>query len=232
MNLSSSDSSEFNYSDLDSEVRIVVQQRTLEIKNLMRRTVQDIIEIGQKLTEVKARLGHGNYLKWLKHEFEWQERSARNFMRVAEAFKTANFADLDFAASALYLLAAPSVPEQVRQTALEMAGNGETITYSKAKKMIGEYKEREADVVPEVDSSIIDGEAIATNPTDIVEVYLPIVDVLAQTESELQMEISYIDVKLNIRGQKENLVAFLKQIQSNSDFAEEILQQIDIQTES
>ena len=219
--MNSSNSNEFDYFVLDSEVRIVVQQRTLEIKSLMRRTVQDIIEIGQKLTEVKARLGHGNFTQWLVREFEWQERSARNFMRVAEAFETANFADLDFAASALYLLAAPSVSEGVRQTALEMAQNGEKITYSKAKRLIGD--ERREEPSEAVDSLIEDA---------IPEIQPPIVDVLVQTESELQMKISYSDLRLNITAEKDNFVAFLKQIQSNPDLAEEILQQINVQTEN
>ena len=47
------------YAGLDIETRIVVQQRTGEIRTLMQRTTQDLIEIGQKLVEVKARLGHG-----------------------------------------------------------------------------------------------------------------------------------------------------------------------------
>ena len=32
---------------------------------------QDIIDIGQKLTEVKQQLGHGNFRNWLTTEFEW-----------------------------------------------------------------------------------------------------------------------------------------------------------------
>lgn len=46
----------FDYSGLDAEARIVVQQRTGEIKSLMRRTASDIVEVGQKLIEVKERL--------------------------------------------------------------------------------------------------------------------------------------------------------------------------------
>lgn len=37
----------FDYEKLDTEIRVVVEQRTSEIKNLMRRTTQEIIEIGQ-----------------------------------------------------------------------------------------------------------------------------------------------------------------------------------------
>jgi hypothetical protein len=42
------------YISLDVEIRIVVQQRTREVKTLMHRIAQDIVEIGQKLIEVKA----------------------------------------------------------------------------------------------------------------------------------------------------------------------------------
>ena len=50
----------FDYSVLDSEARSEVQDRTSEIKSLMRRATQDIIEIGLKLIQVKHCLGHGH----------------------------------------------------------------------------------------------------------------------------------------------------------------------------
>ncbi|HLH23292.1 MAG TPA: hypothetical protein VK066_12275 [Chloroflexota bacterium] len=47
---------------------------------------------------------------WQRAEFGWSERTARNFMEVAERFKSAKFADLP-APSVLYLLAQPNTPE-------------------------------------------------------------------------------------------------------------------------
>ena len=44
----------------------MVQQRTSEIKTLMRRTAQDIVEIGLKLVEVNDRLEHGLFLSMIK----------------------------------------------------------------------------------------------------------------------------------------------------------------------
>lgn len=131
----------FDYAALDTETRIVVQQRTTEIKALMKRAASDIVEIGQKLIEVKARLGHGNFGGWLEAEFDWKERTARNFMTVAEQFKSANFADLQIAPSALYLLAAPSTPETARVEAIARAEEGESITYSRARELIEEAQE-------------------------------------------------------------------------------------------
>jgi len=100
----------FDYEKLDANIRMVVQQRTSEIQNLMRRTTQEIIEIGQKLTDVKAQLGHGNFGMWLNAEFDWSVRTANRFMQVAENFKLVTVTDLDITASALYFLASPSTP--------------------------------------------------------------------------------------------------------------------------
>ncbi|MBE9016796.1 DUF3102 domain-containing protein [Chroococcidiopsidales cyanobacterium LEGE 13417] len=131
----------FDYAALDMEAQIAVQKHTCEIKRMMRRTTQDIIEIGEKLIEVKQYLGFGHFSNWLITEFGWKERTARNFMRVAEVFKSANFADLFIASSALYLLAAPSTSESARQEALELAKKGEHITYSKARSIISQHQE-------------------------------------------------------------------------------------------
>jgi len=125
----------FDYAALDSETRIVVQQRTSEIKALMKRAASDIIDIGQKLIEVKARLGHGAFIPWLLSEFDWSVHTARNFMRVAETFGEKDKISL-FAPSALYLLAAPSAPEEARAEAIARAEQGEPITYSAARDLI------------------------------------------------------------------------------------------------
>jgi hypothetical protein len=130
----------FDYEKLDTQIRMVVQQRTKEIKNLMRRTIQEIIEIGQKLNEVKAQLGHGHFRNWLKAEFDWSIQTANRFMQVAEKFKCRNLTHLDIAPSALYLLASPSTPEEARTEALQRAINGENITYTKAKTIVWEHK--------------------------------------------------------------------------------------------
>lgn len=130
----------FDYEALDAETRIVVQQKTGEIKGLMRQTAQGMFDIGTKLIEVKAKLGHGNFGKWLAAEFEWSERTAQGLMRVANEFKSANFADLKIGPSALALLAAPSTPETVRDEMLNRAQNGEPINYSTVKNAVVESK--------------------------------------------------------------------------------------------
>lgn len=128
-----------DYAALDAETRIVVQQRTTEIKALMKRAASDIIEIGQKLIEVKAKLPHGAWLPWLRSEFAWSDDTARNHMNVARAFREIPNGS-EFDARALYLLAAPSTPQAARVEAIERASAGETITLPAARQMVTEHK--------------------------------------------------------------------------------------------
>ncbi len=91
------------------------------------------IEIGRRLTECKKRLGHGQWGTWLDREFRWSDRQALNFMRVYELVesKSENFAELQISVSALYLLAAPSTPPEVRDEIIERAERGEKLTHAK-----------------------------------------------------------------------------------------------------
>lgn len=140
---------QFDYNALTQETRGVVRQRTIEIKHILRRTAQDLVVFGQKLTEVKEQLGHGNFRNWLLSEFELSLSAATKFMQVYQQFKDVNFTNLNVAVSALYLLAAPSTPTEARHQALVRAQEGEPITYSKAKEIVGYYKSATAQVFRE-----------------------------------------------------------------------------------
>lgn len=129
----------FNYTNLDAETSQFVQQQTGEIRALMKRTAQGIVEIGQKLIEVKARLEYGRFGDWIEAEFEWGEWTAQKFMQVAQQFRTVNFTELQIAPSALYELAAPSVPAPARKEAIARAEAGEPITYTAAKAIKKKY---------------------------------------------------------------------------------------------
>lgn len=103
---------------------------------LQQRTAQDIIEIGEKLIEVKERLGHGHFGAWLEGEFSWSWDTANNFMRVADKFR--NFQNLEnFAPSALYLLARN---DEAREEAIARAEAGEAITHTRAKEIVAEHR--------------------------------------------------------------------------------------------
>jgi hypothetical protein len=119
------------------------------IRTLGKRVVKDIIEIGRRLTEAKKLVGHGHWADWLKTEFDWSEGTALNFMRVfefAEDYKSKNFmdlkiADLSIAPSALYALARPGTPEEVRAEMMERAEAGEAISNSDVQEALATHAE-------------------------------------------------------------------------------------------
>jgi phage N-6-adenine-methyltransferase len=128
----------FDYDSLDSETRIVVKQKTSEIKKLIRKTAQTVWEIGENLSEVKACLQHGQFESWLNTEFDWSARTAQRLLQVYERFKNDNLADLKISASAIYEMASPSTPDTVRVQALEAAKNGQEVTPIKIRELKAE----------------------------------------------------------------------------------------------
>ncbi len=131
----------FDYKTLSPKQRSIVQNCTGAIKERLRRTAQDVWEIGQKLVEVRSQLEHGQFEGWLSAEFGWSRRSAYNFINVYEAFsESTNFAQLDIATSALYKLAAPSVPKSVRNKFLDKAKKGAKVTHKEISQALSSVK--------------------------------------------------------------------------------------------
>ena len=56
------------------------------IRKLTGDTARNLIEIGRHLAAAKSEVGHGNWANWLDENFQWTERTARNFMALAERF--------------------------------------------------------------------------------------------------------------------------------------------------
>jgi hypothetical protein len=110
------------------------------IRRLGKQTVENAIEIGDRLTKCQKLVGHGGWLLWLDREFGWSDRTALNFMRLAELAKSETVSDLKLSMRALYLLAAPSTPTEVRDEIVERARAGETIPVAEVKRVIDRAK--------------------------------------------------------------------------------------------
>jgi hypothetical protein len=135
--------STFDYSLLRAETALRVRASADRIREKVRRSLEDIIHIGMDLAKAKALLGHGMFGKWLRAEFGWSERTAVNFLSVAEQFgpKTEIIADLAIQPTAAYLLAAPSVPEKAREIAIRRAEAGERITTIVARQIVASTRQ-------------------------------------------------------------------------------------------
>lgn len=136
-----SQTSLFDYNDIPVPTAIRAREAAERIKLRLRRSAEDIIEIGRDLIAVKDSLPHGSFLPWIEAEFGMAERTARRFMDVARVYagKSATVADLD--PTALYELAAPKTPLEVREEVEKMIEAGEVVTKAKIEELRRE-KER------------------------------------------------------------------------------------------
>ena len=230
----------FNYQNLDRQTQIDIKQKTSEIKSLIRQTAQDIFYVGQKLAEVKQQLKHGEFRNWLNTEFNWSVSSATKFMQVSEQFKNVNFTHLSFATSALYVLAAPSTPEQARQHALQLASKGENITYSLAKLIIRHHKESVLnDYLPEISAVELEQSnsrntpaTIDVNAKDDIKSSDRSVRIVKIEEKPQHIadkvqdfEIMYAGVRIAVEGSPQDLTILFEKMQNNPQFAEDVFRQ-------
>ena len=100
-----------------------------------------MIEIGRELIAVKKMLAHGQFQKWIVAEFGWGRTTIRNFINVARNLgdKSATVAHL--APIALYKLAAPSFPGEMRQEVVERLERGEKFDADEIKRLGKKAKE-------------------------------------------------------------------------------------------
>jgi Protein of unknown function (DUF3102) len=125
----------FDYASLDRATSEFLKSRAAEVKALMRQTVENFIKTGTILIEVKKRLPHGQWTLWCETEFGWTPRTARRMINVAETFSLESLTNLDITTSALYILAAPTTPEEAREEALLLAQKGQRITPAAAQDL-------------------------------------------------------------------------------------------------
>lgn len=153
----------FDYSQLDDPIQEIIQQKTGTIHRMVRRTAQDIIEIGQHLIEVKKMLPHGTFRAWSQAEFGWKPVRVTQFINVAK--RLSNVQDPEHLPSALdtlALLAAPSTPEAAREELLERSTNGRDITYRVASEIVAKHKVL-ATNLPEATKEAVMDNLIASN---------------------------------------------------------------------
>lgn len=133
----------FDYSALDAEARIVVQQKTAEIQDRLRDIKGKFIEIGDRLIAVKAQLVHGEWGAWLEAEFDWSQDTAERLMNAARfANQIPQFADFGglFTRTAMAKLGATTTPTAAVDEAVQRAQSGEPINDVKAAQIITAHR--------------------------------------------------------------------------------------------
>lgn len=91
--------------------------------------------------EVRQQYGYQAYVEWLQECWGLKQRMANNLLAVYRLLHE-RFPDTyggvwkRFAVSALYVMAAPSTPDEAVQEALELAEGGETVTHAIARGIV------------------------------------------------------------------------------------------------
>jgi hypothetical protein len=131
----------YDYSLISEEHRAPVMLAARRIKTSAEQTKRSILVIGRELSEVKARLAHGQFGDWLQREFDMSDRSARRFMAVYETFGGKSDTVSVLSDSAMLLLSAPSVSEEARIEVVEIATTtGKSPTKAAVQAVIESHK--------------------------------------------------------------------------------------------
>lgn len=130
----------FNYDELEAEAQDFVRDSTQRILTIAKRMTREMVEIGGLLVAVKDRITPTQFDAWVSAKLHWSPRTVYNLMSVHLKFKDADFALENVAASALYLLAAPSTPAEAVEAVKEMANAG-PVSHAAVKEIVEQAKE-------------------------------------------------------------------------------------------
>lgn len=115
----------YDYSRLPAPQRRLMEEAARTIKPRLRRAAEDIFVIGAALNGVKAQLEHGRFGDWLAVEFGLSRRMAQHFMNVAARLQAKSEKFSHLPPSTLYLLAAPTTPDEAIRVVEERLDAGD-----------------------------------------------------------------------------------------------------------
>ena len=121
-----------------------IEELTGEIREYKQTAGDAILEIGKRLKEAKGLLPHGEWLPWLNEKVEFSERTAQNFMRLADAYANPKtLADLG-ASKALQLLALnPIERDEFLAEKHDVNGQEKTVEEMSSRELEKALKERD-----------------------------------------------------------------------------------------
>jgi hypothetical protein len=93
--------------------------------------IADFVQIGERLSRLKDRVGHGKWLPWLRQNFDWSGETAANYMAAYQLSKSPEFLSLkNLPLELIYMLGRRNVPEEARVAVAARIEAGETVTPS------------------------------------------------------------------------------------------------------
>lgn len=134
------------YGGLDEATRVFVRAKTDQMHDGANMTGRGMVAYGQALLDVESRLPRGQWGAWMEAETGRSVRQNQVFMNAARAFSEWP-EGARISASALGLLASPSVSEELRDEVIQLAME-EDVTVIRTKEMIAaDIRQKKADAV-------------------------------------------------------------------------------------
>lgn len=128
----------YDYGQVEEQHRELVQRAALEIRSRLKRTVEDMIEIGRQLNEVQELLGRRQFYDWAQNEFGMSRGSVFEFVQIATRFggNPSNFERI--LPSVVRRLALPSVPDEAVNAVL-WASRDKALPFKDAMAIVKPY---------------------------------------------------------------------------------------------
>ena len=124
---------------------ISLGQRADRIRQLQADIQRGIIEIGHELIAAKKQVGHGDWGAWLDKEFKWTDRTARNFMAIAERFGNRKSISVFSPTTLIKMLALPEGDEEKFIDAQAAAGKPvEKQSAREVQRNVSQWKQRQS----------------------------------------------------------------------------------------
>jgi hypothetical protein len=172
----------FDYSTVPEAHRDTLRRSAITIKPRLKRAAEDIFVIGRELRSTKTLLVHGQYTHWLDVEFGLSERMAQRFVSVYERLGAKSDIMSDLPPTTLYLLAAPSTPDEAIETVEKQLDTGDRISVAYVQRVITEARQKARQPTPDgpmVEGVVTDSQNGAAAIVDRKKVVQRLDDVLA-----------------------------------------------------
>jgi hypothetical protein len=133
------DNISFDYDTVGLDIATKLKAHAESIRARIRKSTEDIIEIGRDLLAAKEHVKRGQFDSWVEHQVGIPRRTAYAYIRVARLYeKSATVALLPLAT--VHRLAAPSAPPTVVDIVITKAAAGEIVPDAVVREMINEAK--------------------------------------------------------------------------------------------
>jgi hypothetical protein len=163
-----------------------------QVERIRRSAGKSIVEIGKDLVGAKHYLSHGTFLRWVESEVGLPARTAQAYMQVAQWVSQKGVGVVTLPPTLLYLLSAPSTPEEFIASVLKRIGAGEQITFQSVRRELKALREAKWDVNhndarPEFRSAELNGQVMPLK-CDVAAIITEAVAILARGLSKVEFK--------------------------------------------